>query len=215
MARRWSSFVVGALLVLGSSLAGSSVAAAQGAAPPAPEGKHGFLAMFYLGAHHFFGDYGANRVDTGFRIGTILGGRLTPQISLNGEITLDVLNPKNVPPGLDVTGLDADIAFSPLFHVPSGRMELVVGPKLGLRAAAAQTNGGVSTSSSTNGYTAGINAGLFGAVTPGTSLGALLNFEVRTHDESCVKVGDFPESCSTQNQGSAEKLLGITLAVLF
>jgi hypothetical protein len=211
VARRWSSFVVRVGLQVGFLFV-STAALAQGAAPP-PE-KHGFLGMFYVGGHHYFGNAGKN-LGTGLRLGTILGGRLTPQISLNGEITLDVLNPKNVPPGVDASGIDADITFSPLFHVPSGNVEIVVGPKLGLRAAAQNvTSGGFRTTSSTSGYTAGINAGVFFALSPGASLGALLNFEARTHDESCAQGSGFPEVCTTQNQPAADKVMGINIAVL-
>jgi hypothetical protein len=205
--RRWSSFIVGVALLFASG-----VAFAQAAEPP--PAKHGFLAMFYLGGQHYFGDAGKN-VDTGLRLGTILGGRLNPQISLNGEITLDVLNPKNVPPGADASGLDADFTFSPLFHLPNGNVEIVVGPKLGWRAEAQNiSGGGFSTSTSLDGYTAGLNAGLFYALSPGASLGALLNFEARTHRESCVQLPGFPEVCTTMNQHAADKVLGVTIAVL-
>lgn len=211
MARRWSSFVVGIALGVGLLLV-STAAFAQGAAPP-PE-KHGFLGMFYVGGHHYFGNAGKN-LGTGLRLGTILGGRLNPQISLNGEITLDILNPKNEPSGVDASGLDADITFSPLFHVPSGNVELVVGPKLGARAyAQSVSRGGFTTTGSVSGFTWGLNAGLFFALSPGASLGALLNFEARTHDESCAQGAGLPEVCTKQNQPAADKVMGINIAVL-
>src|SRR4051812_49701208 len=105
------------------------------APPPPPPGKHGFLALLYTGFETHTGSTGQG-LGPGFIIGGILGGRVNPQFSINGELRFDVLNPKNVNPGYDVTALELDLAVSPLFHVPFGKGEFVVGPKLGIFAAA-------------------------------------------------------------------------------
>src|SRR5215468_9494380 len=52
-------------------------------APPPPPGKHGFLALPYLGLESHQGNSGQD-LGTGFILGTLLGGRLNPQFSING-----------------------------------------------------------------------------------------------------------------------------------
>jgi hypothetical protein len=185
-------------------------------APPPPPGKSGFLAMLYLGVNSFEGSSN-NDLGPGFRIGTILGGRLNGQISLNGELTIDAENVKNLPTGTDVTAVEVDIAFSPLLHFHQGSMEIVVGPKLGVMAEAVQTTtGGVNAGSgNASGYVFGLNAGVFGALTPSTSIGGLVSFVSRPYSQVCATVPGFSEVCSTSQLPSADKVLGITGAVLW
>jgi hypothetical protein len=187
---------------------------AYGAQPQQAPGRRGFLALLYIGAQNYLGDSG-NGLDTGFRLGALLGGRMSPQFSLNGELTIDVLNPSNS--STNTTFVDLDLALSPLLHVPAGNLELVVGPKLGFRSYAAQTTAVGGTSETTvTGFTAGINAGAFVSLSPGgTQIGGLINLEARTASELCVKQTGFSDVCTSMNMPSASKVLGITGAVLF
>jgi hypothetical protein len=75
--------------------------------PPPPfsasDRRHsGFLAMPYLGVNSFQGTNAVN-LGPGFRIGTLLGGRIGRSFSINGELTIDFMNPENVPAAEDVT----------------------------------------------------------------------------------------------------------------
>ena len=83
-----------------------------------------------------------------------MGGRVNESFSINGELTIDFLNPKNVPSSSDVTELELDIAISPLFHVQTGNVELVVGPKLGTAGPALSTTEAPTSKVTGNGYVA-------------------------------------------------------------
>ena len=182
----------------------------------APPGRSGFLAMIFTGVHSFQGDSGKN-LDMGFRMGAILGGRLNDRVSLNGELTMDILNPKNLPSGADDTIVFADLAFSPLFHAPlAEKAELVVGPKLGVFGVAESVKvDGVDEGTATaHGFVIGVNLGVFGAISRRVSLGGLISFVVRDPTQACITPSGGTESCSSDNLQS-NKVLGFTGAVLF
>jgi hypothetical protein len=186
-------------------------------ATPAPQGKHGFLPLLYLGVNSFQGDSGAN-LGPGFRMGAILGGRVTPQLSLNGEMTLDFLNIKNLSAGADASAVAVDLAFSPLFHLElSPVAELVIGPKLGIQVTSEQDSlDGLDQGTTTgNGWVFGVNAGVFASVSPSTSLGLLVNFEGRTYSEMCFTPPGGSENCSSNLKPPSDKVLGINGAVMW
>jgi hypothetical protein len=185
--------------------------------PPTPVAKRsGFLALVFLGVHSFRGNTG-NNLDAGLRTGAILGGRLNSHLSLNGELTLDVLNPTNVPQGTSVTAAEVDITLSPLLHVPlSEKVELVVGPKLGIWAGSASaTADGIENTSSAHGLAAGVNLGVFGAVSRSVSIGALVSFVLRSVSEVCETASGESESCSSDNLPDADKVLSFAAGALF
>jgi hypothetical protein len=186
------------------------------AAQPAVPEKHGFLPIIYLGVNSFQGHAG-DGLGPGFRIGTILGGRLTPQFSLNGELTIDVLNVNNVPSGTDVTTVEIDFALSPLFHQQlSPTAELVLGPKLGFVGGASSSSvGGQSQGdASVSGYVFGLNAGAFFSISQSTELGGLLTFEGRKYSQACFTPPGGTQDC-TLPIPIADKVLGISGAILF
>ena len=185
-------------------------------APPPPAGKHGFLPVIYLGVNSFQDKAGEN-IGPGLRLGTILGGRITPEISINGELTIDIVNPSNLPAGTDVTVAAVDLALSPLYHVALGNAELVLGPKLGLMVTSASyTDGGQDAGSeSDSGYVFGLNAGLFGNVSPTTALGVLVSFEGRKYPMACVTAPGQAEACTSSGLGDNDKVLGVSAAVMF
>jgi hypothetical protein len=175
----------------------------------------GFLALPYLGIETHRGSTG-NNDGVGFVLGVLLGGRLNEHISLNGEFTIDVLNPKNVPSGEDVTAVEVDIAFSPLFHLPLGNGELVVGPKLGIMAGAeTDTSGGAQASARIDGYTAGLNLGAFFPINPSVSLGGLLNLELRKPGEECSTFPGESEVCDSTSSFPSQKIIAFNLGFLF
>ena len=182
---------------------------------PPPAGKHGFLAMVFVGVNSLAGSTGKNE-DVGFRLGTIMGGRVNDKFSINGEFTIDILNPNNVPSGLDVSELELDIAISPLFHVQTGNVELVVGPKIGIMAYSQQTDVGSTSSKITgNGYVYGLNAGAFASISRSVSLGGLISFAGRKFSQVCGPDDTGAQTCSADNLPAADKVLGVTGAVLF
>ena len=194
---------------------------AYGSQPPPgyaapPQGKHGFLAIPYIGLESHQGDSGEG-LNTGFILGAILGGRINPQLSLNGEIRFDVLNPKGSPPaGTDETALEFDLAFSPLFHAPIGAGEFVIGPKLGAFAAAdTLTYGGTEVQTiSASGYVVGFNTGVFFDVSPTVALGGMISFSIRDATKVCIKYGGVEQCDSTTNYNS-EKVLGFHAGAMF
>src|SRR5215471_7726615 len=59
-----------------------------GYAPPPPPGKHGFLALPYIGLQsHQEND--STDLGTGFMLGTLRGGRVNPACSTTGELRTD------------------------------------------------------------------------------------------------------------------------------
>jgi hypothetical protein len=185
------------------------------AAPPPPPGKHGFLALLYTGFETHTGDTGRG-LGPGFIIGGIMGGRINPNFSINGELRFDVLNPNNVSAGSDVTALELDLAVSPLFHVPLGNAEFVVGPKLGIFAAAQNTTyGGVDYGTdSASGYVVGVNSGFFFDVSRAVALGGMLSLSIRDPNRVCFTPAGGSESCIEGNWAS-EKVIGFHGGVLF
>ena len=185
------------------------------AAPPPPPGKHGFLALLYTGIATHTGNTGEG-LGPGFILGGILGGRVNPQFSINGELRFDILNPKNVNPGFDVTALELDLAVSPLFHVPFQNGEFIVGPKLGIFAQAINVMYGGANygSESMSGYVAGINSGVFFDVGRNVALGGMLSLSVRDPNRYCMTPDGGLESCADVNFDS-EKVLGFHGGVLF
>ncbi|HVU52961.1 MAG TPA: hypothetical protein VHL80_19900 [Polyangia bacterium] len=186
--------------------------------PPAAE-KHGFLPILYIGVNSFQGKAG-DGVGPGFRLGAILGGRINPQISINGEITIDVLNvsSSNLQAGESVTAAEVDLAFSPLYHLQLGPTgEFVVGPKLGfVGGSSTDTQDGVKQfDGSVSGFVFGLNAGMLFSVSPSTEIGALLSFQGRKYTNQCVTPAGGAQACSSDNLPDADKVLGFSGAITF
>jgi hypothetical protein len=186
-------------------------------APPPPMGRHrsGFLALPYLGIESHAGSDDQD-LGVGFVLGSFLGGRINDSFSINGEITIDIGNPKNVAPGIDVTIAEVDLAFSPLFHVPLGNGEVVLGPKLGAFGASAEaSSGGVTAKREASGVVAGVNAGAFFDVSPSISLGGMLNFEWRDASKVCATDTNGIQTCDSTSNFVAEKIVAAYFGALF
>lgn len=191
-------------------------------APPSPS-RSGFQALPFIGINHPFGKTGEGTT-TGFRIGTLLGGRLNDSLSLNGEILIDPINFKGQTTASETW---VDLAFSPLFHAVGRDVEVVVGPKLGFFAGggdgyADPVNG---DKQSFTGVVAGINAGLFARVGSSALLGGMLNVQFRKITNYCVTPGGVevcgePRDVITPPPGeppvdlNAFRFFGLSLAAL-
>jgi len=138
--------------------------------------------------------------------------------SANGELTIDVIN-QDTPPGFDsVSRVQVVLAFSPLVHIPTGNIEVVVGPKLGFWGEGDSfSSAGIADSGSASGFAIGLNAGLFGAISPSVSAGGLISFDIRTVGEVCSTPSGGSQTCSSDPAltGPADKVLGFNGALLF
>jgi hypothetical protein len=186
-----------------------------GAAPP-PPGKSGFLALPYIGISSIQNDTGIVDTGPGLMLGTLLGGRLNPMISLNGEIRFDIINVKNVNAGYDVGAAEFELAFSPLFHVPFPQGDFVVGPKVGLFAFGLEAKyaGQSVEKDSLSGPEIGANAGVFFNISTAVALGGMLSFTVRDPSTACQTIPPYAENCMDVNADS-QKVLGFHAGALF
>ncbi len=183
-------------------------------APAAPGYMTGFLGMPYLGLHIPLGD-ADEAFGTGFRIGGILGGRIMPMLSLNGEITLDIMNPKDVPSGMDVSVVMADVLFSPLLHFGAPSIDVFFGPKLGAFVMAESISyEGEELKATAQGLAYGINVGV--AVPVGNiAVGGIISYVGRHATEACVEVEGLGEECDDSPSGDDFKTLSILGTVMF
>jgi hypothetical protein len=172
--------------------------------------------MPYLGVSTHVGDTGAN-LEAGGTLGVLLGGRLSPSFSINGEFRADTLNFRNVPANEKWEGSEIDLVFSPLFHHQFSAGELVIGPKLGIFGMEERDtlNGADNGKYSRAGLSAGVNAGAFFAVSRVMSLGGMFSFTVRDARNDCFTPpgGSSPDCIS--GDYPAEKVLGFHGALLF
>jgi hypothetical protein len=110
--------------------------------------------------------------------------RFRPDLSLNVEIAYDQVVLANdsggTPQGWSPSESFLDIAFSPLFHYPSGSAEFVAGPEIGyFRNSHPAT--AILTSSAVSGLALGLNVGVFARVNRYVGLGGLVSVEARRY----------------------------------
>ncbi len=154
---------------------------------PAPPPRNPWLAMGFIGVHSFQGDNFAT--GPGLRVGGIGGLRVNDQLSFNGEIVYDLVNPNSSLSGVSMYNLQ--VAAAPFYHVAaSPTAELVIGPKLGFYrlAVSGSDYNGYSIDSGDNGLLLGANVGAFVRVSPLFSIGGMLSFDYEK-----------PLSCSTNS----------------
>ena len=167
--------------------------------------------MPYFGLHSYQ-HANASNYGPGLRFGTLMGGRPSDIISLNGELSFDKGN-ASVPSGIGYSEWAVDLAFSPLAQIPVGPVEIVLGPKLGIFVTQTEVSqSGFETKADTDGWIAGANGGLFVPVSPTTSLGLLVSFESKWTQQACARVNGGVEMCTSV--GSA-KVLGVSLGAIF
>jgi len=192
--------------------------------PSPPAAHQGLLLMGYVGVNAFPGKGALDSsalglsmsVDAGLRLGALVGYNVTPWISVNGELTVDVINSDDPSGYWKTGGTRKAIALSPFFHLAassSGLVEAAIGPKLGFRWMNIGSQGPEEFSS--NGYLAGLNAGVFvrGGV---VMLGGLVSFEYSPTSEVCRQQDFINTDCSYSVDGiSAEKVVSLSGSLLF
>ena len=167
------------------------------AASPAstPGYARGVLVMPYVGFATPVGS-ASNSYDSGMRIGSLLGWHLNRRLSVNVELTLDILNPKGLPSGISDSTLDS--SFVPLVHLPIGRLEILVGPKIGFfQETLSYTSNSVSYSDSYNGFLFGANLAVLAGL--GTiAIGGLFSYTGRYYSNPCQLINDVGNSCTNE-----------------
>jgi hypothetical protein len=179
-------------------------------APSPPAGHHGLLLMGYLGIHAFEGAAGDN-YGPGLRVGGMLGFYLNPVVSVNGELSIDIMNLKT-DTGFytsDDSAARVVFSFSPLFHLPvNPQMEVVLGPKFGAWVDTFTFSD--NSSADISGYLLGLNAGVF-VRTGRMSLGGLFSFDDGVPTQICDTNG----LCGTPADKTSEKVIAFNGAILF
>jgi hypothetical protein len=191
--------------------------AAEEAAEARPAAwRRGVLVMPFVGFQAVQG-IAADDYDAGPRVGLLMGAHAAPAVSLNVELAMDFLNPKEspmAPRGSSISGRDLTIAFSPLFHASAGVGEFVIGPKLGFWSSSleSKTPGLDTQQASQTGWAYGLNMGAFAGVGDTAALGALLSYQMTYLSQTCARQGDLTD-CDIH--ASAPQILSFNLAGMF
>ena len=184
------------------------------AAPPPVDQHSGLFIMGNLGFHSYQGSSGTG-LGAGLRLGGIAGWFVTPEISLNGELSLDVLNFKSdtVAAQANLTGVRVQISASPFYHLvlPIGA-ELLLGPKLGIWDTSLSDTSEYSVSE--KGYLIGLNAGMYFHVGP-LAAGGLLTIEDGVPTSNCVEYGGLAEYCGSVSSVTSDKIVSLAGSVFF
>lgn len=185
-------------------------------APVYPPYSHGFLCLPYLGLNRPLPD-SAGAYSVGFRAGSFIGYRVLRFLSLNAEMTIDLLHVN----GPDSTGYSAneavvDFTLSPLLHFQPGQSIVVIGPKLGtFRGNSAAGFEGSEEAYHGTGWSYGMSLGVFVPVET-IAVGVLLNYtghRWRTLCESDSRTRQL-DVCNIPSRPRL-RILGITAAMLF
>jgi hypothetical protein len=137
----------------------------------------------------------------GLRLGGLLGFYLGSHVSINGEISMDALEPSAS--GSTAEPL-AGFAFSPLIHFGSPGMEFAVGPRVGYFWSSLY-----SRDSTENGLLYGLNAGIFFLPVSGVSFGGLVSLTGHHAQEVCPE----HQACEKRS-GDTPFVLSFTVAII-
>jgi hypothetical protein len=177
--------------------------------------RRGVLFMPFAGVHTAQG-IAADDYDAGARFGALVGVHATPILSLNVELAMDLLSPKTdaaTDRGVDVSGRDFTVAFSPLFHASAGIGEFVVGPKLGYWSSGIDSKapGFTTQQASQAGWAFGFNMGAFAGMTDAAAIGALVSYQMTYLSQTCVR--DTAQDCTISV--AAPQILSFNIAAIF
>jgi len=183
---------------------------------PKPVRMRRFMVVPYIGTHTYQSEANGAYFP-GFRIGSMVGARVTDALSLNWELTFDISNIDTAPATPSSSEFAFDFAFSPMFHIPAGVAEFLVGPKLGVfwvHTDVRNNSSYIDESHQGTGILGGITAGTFMNVSSTVALGFLLSGELRKIEHACtVNAGEIA-LCDLARDGSAA-VAGLTAAAIF
>jgi hypothetical protein len=174
-----------------------------------------FQLIPYIGLHSYQGAGGTN-FRPGLHVGGLTGFRVGDFVSLNVELTFDLLDASNLTVSESYSEIDYAISFSPLVAIPAGTVELAFGPKLGVwageysQSSRARGDGGGSYS----GFDLGVNAAAFVQVGRKLWLGGLASFDVRTYGRSCFTPSNGMQGCSSVLP-SADEIVALSILLMF
>ena len=183
------------------------VAAAPAPAATAARGprwREGFQLVPAVGVHTVLGD-GGRGAGPGLRVGVLAGSRIIELLSLNVGLVYDRANLETA----QASGNAFDIGFSPLFHFPLEKLEIVLGPVAGIFLG--QVAIGDFSDTWSYGWTAGANAGVMFPVGSKVQLGGLLNFFLNSPFKSCTTTGGV-DLCV--NNGPSGKVAAVSFAAM-
>ena len=183
--------------------------------PPPVQRRHRvFMFLPYIGFHSFLGN-NAQGLDAGFHLGGMMGFRIGDFVSLNGELSLDVLNPNNTGAGNSYSETDFTLTFSPMIHIPAGNVELAFGPKLGLWGGVYnQSNAFADGDGSYSGVDLGSNFGVFFQVGRHVWLGGILSFDSRSYSQNCFTPTGGSQGCTSTGLPPADKVGAMSFALM-
>jgi hypothetical protein len=170
----------------------------------------------HIGVHSYQGDGGTN-LGPGLRVGGITGFLLGDFVSLNAELTFDLLRATDLPARDHYSEIDVTATFSPLISFPAGRVELAFGPKLGAwlgsydQTSLVRGDGGGTYS----GLDLGANGAVFVQVARRLWLGGLASFDVRSYRKSCFTPLRGTESCTSDALPASDKVVALSALLMF
>lgn len=183
----------------------------QQASPAAAEKSA--LLMPFIGINSIQNDNSGTGI--GFRVGAFGGARLNPLVSANFEVLFDLVNPSNLPSGVDATEFAVQAAVAPFVHLPlAPTVEVVVGPKAGgfySHSSFSSNNPylALNGTASSEGWLVGANLGAFVKASDALSVGGLFTFDYLRAAGCSVSVG----TCMTSDDGT--KMISFAGAVQF
>ena len=185
-------------------------------APPPRRSSRLFQLIPYIGAHSFQGD-GGTILGPGLRVGGLAGFRVGDHVSINGEITVDILNATRLPADDTYSEANGTIGVSPLVAFPAGGIELAFGPKLAAWSAEYYQNSRArgNGSGTYTGYALGANGAAFAQVGRKLWLGGLASFDVRFYGHSCFTASAGLERCTSRDLPSSDKVVALSALLMF
>jgi hypothetical protein len=178
--------------------------------PHAPR-TSGFTASLFVGFNKLLGDVGEG-ANAGPRLGGSLGVHLNRNVSLNGELAMDVFSPDSIS---DFSRRRFYLSVVPTLHVPISKGQLLIAPKFGrMRASRSVTSDGKLFHQSMSGYVVGVKAAL-GFNVGSMLIGPLVMMETTTITKSCTD-GEFGGCITGADIRSASvSILSLALGVWF
>jgi hypothetical protein len=184
---------------------------------PAPGGT-GLLVLPYVGINLPVGK-GSDNHSIGRRLGLLLGWNANPKVSLNAELSLDVLDGNGYTLTTKPDEKYLGVAASPLFRIDRRRVVAVFGPTVGyfqytLWLHESYAGNPSSSKQTARGVSVGLNVGVFvplGPVAVGGMFAADLHQATRNCKSSSVVGGEYCDRDTHRDTGT----LGLSGAVMF
>jgi hypothetical protein len=189
---------------------------------PSPEQprERSLLALAYFGFNVTTGDtfdgYG-----TGLDVGTLIGYRLGRRISLNGELSVDLLRPRD-DGNVAISDFLLGVGLSPLVHLgpPDVNLDIVIGPRVGYfkewLSASYRTMVYPKADMSYTGFAWGLNVGAFFWLRRVIALGGLIRYASHAPSHYCEASSRtaYLEVCQ-DGDGPDRRLFTVDLAVMY